>query len=65
MKAFVFGYQTNYDLGAAIVYAKSLKRAKELAKKHNYVWDTNNVYEIDLNNNEKVIIIREDCFWDN
>ena len=62
MKAFVFGYSTNYDLGAAIVYAESKEEAIELAKKSQYIWGTNNCYEIDLNTKSKVVIIWEDDF---
>lgn len=62
MKAFIFGYSTNYDLGAAIVYAESKEEAIKLAKKSKYVWDTDNCYEIDLNTKSKVVIIREDNF---
>ena len=59
MKAFIFGYSTNYDLGASIVYAESKQEAIELAKKSKYVWDTNNCYEIDLNTESKIVVIGE------
>ena len=60
MKAFIFAYQTNYDLGAAIVYAESKEKAIKLAKKSNYIWDTDNCHEVDPTKffNE-VLIIRE------
>jgi len=63
MKAFIFGYQTNYDLGAAIVYAESKEEALKLAEKSMYIWDTNNAHEIDLNRKSPCIIkIGEDSF---
>ena len=62
MKAYIFGYSTNYDLGAAIIYAESKKKAIELAKECNNIWDTNNIHEIDTNTEAKVIIIRESSF---
>lgn len=62
MKAFIFGYETNYDLGAAIVYAESKEKAIELAKTCNDIWQTDNVYEINLNSAPKIIIIRESSF---
>lgn len=65
MKAFIFAYDTNYDLGAAIVYAENKELAIEKAnegKAKDYIWNTNNVYEIDLNTKSKVVIIRESSF---
>ena len=62
MKAFIFAYTTNYDLGAAIVYAESKEEAIILANKSNYIWDTNNIYEIDVSTTPKIIIIRESEF---
>lgn len=66
MKAFIFTYQTNYDLGAALIYAESKERAIELAKTDpatNYIWDTNSIYEINLSNKEEAYIIREDGLY--
>ena len=62
MKAFIFAYQTNYDLGAVIIYAESKEEAIVLANKSNYVWDTDNIYEINTDTNSKIIIIRESEF---
>lgn len=63
MKAFVFGYSTNYDLGAAIIYANSEEEAIELASRSPYIWGVDNYYEIDTENNKsKIIIIRENSF---
>jgi hypothetical protein len=62
MKAFIFGFQTNYDLGAAIVYAESKEQAIEIAKRSSRIWDTWNVYEIDLNTKSKIIHITESDF---
>lgn len=65
MKAFIFAYSTNYDLGAAIIYAETKKEAIKLAKsKSNYIWDTKNIYEIDLTNKSKAIIITDSNFLD-
>lgn len=64
MKAFIFGYSTNYDLGAAIIYAESKERAIKLAQESNSIWDCRNVHEINLNNTERVIIILDDKFWE-
>jgi hypothetical protein len=60
MKAFIFGFQTNYDLGACIVYAETLEQAKEIADK-DWAWDTNNVHEIDTAKYSNcTIVIHED-----
>ena len=59
MKAFIFAFQTNYDLGAAIVYAESKEIAINMAKNNQWVWDTDNIYEIDLSNESKIINITE------
>lgn len=65
MKAFIFAYSTNYDLGAALIYAESKEEAIKLAKSDKakgYIWDTHNIYEIDLTNKSGVVIIRENEF---
>jgi len=62
MRAFIFAYSTNYDLGAAIVYAETKDKAIKLAKTCSYVWDTNNCYEIDTKTESKIVIIREYSF---
>ena len=59
MKCFIFGYNTNYDLGASIVYAKDLNRAIEIAKNNDYVWDTDNVHEVEMPKTEKIILVNE------
>lgn len=62
MKAFLFAYDTNYDLGAALIYAKTKKEAIEKANNCDYVWDTNNILEIDMNTTSKIIIITSSEF---
>lgn len=62
MKAFIFAYSTNYDLGAAIVYAETKEKAIKLAKTCPWIWDTNNCYEITTKTESKIVIIREDSF---
>lgn len=58
MKAFIFGYQTNYDLGACIVYAETKENAIELAK--DFAWDTHNIHEIDTTKySNKLLMIQE------
>lgn len=64
MKAFIFAYSTNYNLGAAIIYAETKEKAIELAKTSNQIWDTDNVHEIDLSNKQQVLIINETEFWE-
>lgn len=60
MKAFIFGYCTNYNLGACIVYAETLEEAKKRAE-IDYAWDTNNIHEIDTTKYRNcTIVIRED-----
>ena len=62
MKAFIFAYSTNYDLGAVIIYAESKEEAILIAKKSKYVWDTNNIYEINTETDSKIVLIRESEF---
>ena len=60
MKAFIFAYDTNYNLGAAVIYAETKKEAIELAKTNNYIWDTNFIYEIVYPEVSKIINIDSD-----
>ena len=65
MKAFIFSYSTNYNLGVAIIYAETKQEAIKLAKSDpgkNYIWDNFNIYEIDLTNKSQIIIVTEHEF---
>jgi len=59
MKAFIFSYSTNYNLGVAIIYAESKELAIEMADKSNYIWENYNILEIDLTSESKLIIATE------
>lgn len=60
MKAFVFGYQTNYDLGACIVYADNKEEAIKIA--NSIAWDTKNIHEIDTTKYSNTVLkITESC----
>lgn len=62
MKTFIFGYQTNYNLGACIVYANTKEEAIKIAD--SYAWDTNNIHEIDTTKYNNVLLaIRESDFY--
>ena len=62
MKAFIFAYPTNYNLGVVIVYAESKELAIEIAEKSNHVWEGYNILEIDLNSDSKLILATETGF---
>lgn len=60
MKAFIFAYDTNYNLGAVIIYAETKEEAIKLAKGNNYIWDTQSIYEVIYPKTSKIIKIDSD-----
>lgn len=47
LTTYIVTYQTNYDLGVAIINATSIEKAKEIADKSDAIWDGYDIKEID------------------
>jgi DnaJ-class molecular chaperone len=62
MRTFIFAYQTNYDLGATLVFAETKERAEQLAKRSDHVWDTLNCFEVTSQDAERLVHIQSDQF---
>lgn len=55
MKTFIVTYQTNYDLGVAIINAKDLESAKRLADNNNHIWEGYNIEELDTQTEVQIL----------
>lgn len=55
MKTFIVTWQHNYGLGVAIINAKSLEKADNIASKSNSIWDNYFIEELDTSTELQII----------
>lgn len=54
-KVFICSYETNYNLGACVIVAEDIEKAKAIAENSTIVWAGYSLEEVEMNKQIQVI----------